>query len=74
MADRYACAVCLEGISDIPAGLPDTLPVLSGAESTALAYWDQHVGSPNDRKLALGLQVIAVKPIKAQVLVLLWNG
>jgi dipeptidyl aminopeptidase/acylaminoacyl peptidase len=72
--DLYACAVSIEGISDISAWMRDTLPVYSGSRSTSLAYWEKHVGRPNDRALVERSPINAVKSVKAPVLVVYGLG
>lgn len=69
--DLYACAVSVNGVSDLPRMIGDT-KARSGGESDVLAYWKDHIGSPYDPK------VIAASPArsaaKAQAPILLIYG
>ena len=72
--DMYACAVSIDGISDLPAMMRDTVPIYSGTISTRLAYWQTHIGSANDRNLTAKSPINAVKAIKAPVLIMYGTG
>ncbi len=48
--ELYACAVSMNGVSDLPAALGD-VKIRYGEESGALAYWDEHIGSKFDQKV-----------------------
>jgi dipeptidyl aminopeptidase/acylaminoacyl peptidase len=56
--DLYRCAVSVNGVSSLPAML-GYYKEHSGAESNALAYWREHIGSSTDP------QVIAKSPIRS---------
>lgn len=48
--ELYACAVSINGVSDLPAMLGEAK--LGGDESWALNYWRDHIGSVHDPKVA----------------------
>lgn len=68
----YACAVSINGISDLPALLAHEQHVFGGADSNhaALAVWDASVGSRSDPKLAAESPVHAAKAVAAAVLLI----
>ena len=45
--DLYACAISINGVSDLPAML-GFQEARGGEESDSLAYWKEHIGSPID--------------------------
>ena len=67
--DLYACAVSINGVSD----LPDMLMYYQsrgGAESDARAYLKQEIGPPTDPKVGAASPVNAAADIKAPILLL----
>jgi dipeptidyl aminopeptidase/acylaminoacyl peptidase len=56
--DLYRCAVSVNGVSSLP-GMLGYYKEHSGAESNALAYWRDHIGSSTDP------QVIAKSPMRS---------
>ena len=55
--DLYACAVSVNGISDLP-GMLGNAEKRGGEESNALAYWTAHIGAAHDPA------VIAASPFR----------
>jgi dipeptidyl aminopeptidase/acylaminoacyl peptidase len=72
--DLYACAVSINGVSDLPALLSETVPLLFGASSTSLADWKAHVGAPGDPNLAAKSPIKFAKAFKAPVLIVYGTG
>lgn len=67
--DLYACAVSVNGVSDLPAMIGDLLR--RGAESSdALAYWKDHIGPPTDPRVAARSPARAAASVRAPVLLL----
>ena len=66
--DLYACAVSVNGVSDLPQMIGDVKA--GGEESDALAYWLDHIGSPNDPKVAAASPARAAARIRAPVLLI----
>ena len=66
--DLYACAVSVNGVSDLPQMIGDVKS--GGEESDALAYWLDHIGSPNDPKVAAASPARAAAQVRAPVLLI----
>jgi dipeptidyl aminopeptidase/acylaminoacyl peptidase len=71
--DLYSCAVSINGVSDLPSLLSETVPQLFGVLSTSMSDWKAHVGGPHDN-LAAKSPVNFVKAIKAPVLIMYGTG
>jgi dipeptidyl aminopeptidase/acylaminoacyl peptidase len=67
--DLYACAVSVNGISDL-ADMLGYETRQSGEESDSLAYWRDHIGNRLDPRLAKRSPAKAAAAIKAPVLLL----
>jgi dipeptidyl aminopeptidase/acylaminoacyl peptidase len=68
----YACAISVNGISDLPALLEKTVPLYSAfgrIYSTTLDQWTARIGKPGDKALAQKSPINAVAAITAPVLV-----
>jgi dipeptidyl aminopeptidase/acylaminoacyl peptidase len=72
--DVYACAVSINGISDLPALMRELVPRYGDAISTSQAVWKQRVGSPNDPNLGAKSPINAVKSIRAPILIMYGAG
>ena len=72
--DLYACAASIDGLSDLPAMMRDTVPTLEATKSTMRAYWEAHVGALNDRNLSVKSPINAVKAVTAPVLLIYGTG
>jgi dipeptidyl aminopeptidase/acylaminoacyl peptidase len=68
--ELYACAVSINGISDLPALMRADVPVFGGAISTGMSYWRKHIGEPNDPRLDAVSPINAVRAIRAPVLLI----
>jgi dipeptidyl aminopeptidase/acylaminoacyl peptidase len=71
----FACAVSIDGISDLPSLLAHEKEVFGGSDSNhvALAWWDASVGSQSDPKLITESPVHAAQAITASVLLIHGN-
>jgi dipeptidyl aminopeptidase/acylaminoacyl peptidase len=67
--DLYACAVSINGISDLPS-LVGNLKSSRGEESDAYAYWRKNIGSMHDAKLAERSPARLAERVEAPVLLL----
>lgn len=67
--DLYACAVSINGVSDLPAMLGYEKGQ-SGADSDAVAYWERDIGSESDSKVIDRSPVNSAAEFKAPVLLL----
>lgn len=67
--DLYACAVSINGVSDLPALLGYEKDQY-GAESDAVAYWETEIGWQFDRNVAARSPVRAAAKVAAPVLLL----
>ncbi len=67
--DLYACAVSINGVSDLPAMLGFALK-RGGDESDALAYWRAHIGSVHDPNLAAKSPVRSAATVRAPILLI----
>lgn len=67
--ELYACAVSVNGVSDLPMMLND-VETRGGDESDALFYWRDHIGSKSDPKIAEKSPARAAAAIKAPVLLI----
>ena len=72
--DIYACAVSINGISDLPALLQETVPLLRGVSSTRLEDWKAHIGAPGDPQLATKSPARAAQSITTPVLIMYGSG
>lgn len=70
--DKYACAVSINGITDLRSFLGHEIDVFGGADSNhvALAAWESSVGSQSDPKVIAESPVHAAKAVVAPVLLL----
>jgi dipeptidyl aminopeptidase/acylaminoacyl peptidase len=67
----YACAISINGVSDLPALLAKTIyPPGSRLYSTSLDEWTARIGKPGDRALDRKSPINAVAAISAPVLIL----
>ncbi len=68
----YACAVSVNGISDLGALVAHMIHVFGGSDSThaALVGWRDQIGSPVDPKVARESPIHAARAIKAPVLLI----
>ncbi len=71
-SDTYACAVSVNGISDLPSLLGHEMHLFGGAHSidTQLVGWRTHMGSPFDPKLIAESPVHAANAVAAPVLLI----
>jgi dipeptidyl aminopeptidase/acylaminoacyl peptidase len=67
--DLYACAVSVNGVSDLPTMIGDLLR--RGDESSdSVAYWKDHIGPPTNPQVAARSPARAAASVRAQVLLL----
>ncbi|MBM0103495.1 S9 family peptidase [Steroidobacter sp. S1-65] len=66
--DLYACAVSINGVSDLPAMLGYERSW--GKESDAVAYWTDHIGAPTDANVIAMSPARAAARIRAPILLL----
>jgi dipeptidyl aminopeptidase/acylaminoacyl peptidase len=67
--DLYACAVSVNGISDLP-GVLGNAEKRGGEESNAVAYWSAHIGSAHDPAVIAASPFRAVERIEAPILLI----
>ena len=67
--DLYACAVSVNGVSDLPAMIAEEART-GGRQSDALAYWKDHIGAATDPKVARRSPARAADSVRAPVLLL----
>jgi dipeptidyl aminopeptidase/acylaminoacyl peptidase len=67
--DLYACAISINGLSDLPAMLGYE-EKQGGKESDAVAYWREHIGNKHDPKLVQVSPVYAADKIGIPVLLI----
>ena len=67
--ELYACAVSVNGVSDLPAMIGDVRR-RGGDQSDALSYWKEHIGSATDPRLAQRSPARAAAAVRAPVLLL----
>jgi dipeptidyl aminopeptidase/acylaminoacyl peptidase len=65
--DLYACAISVNGVSDLPAMISHTSS-RSGEQSDVLAYWNEHIGPATDPRLASASPARSAQSIEAPVL------
>ncbi len=70
--DLYACAVSINGVSDLPTMLTyeQQHQAPYGAESDTVAYWEQEIGGPADPKVAAASPVNSAGDVRVPVLLL----
>ena len=67
--ERYACAISINGVSDLPAMLGHALKY-GGDESNAVAYWRDHIGDPYDPKVAAASPNRSADKVRAPILLI----
>jgi dipeptidyl aminopeptidase/acylaminoacyl peptidase len=67
--DLYACAVSVNGVSDLPAMLGHSKRQ-GGSQSDQLAYWQDHIGLPHDANVINRSPARAADNVKAPILLL----
>ena len=67
--ELYACAISINGVSDLSALLQRTIPVFR-IYSTSLDQWTARIGKPGDRSLDRKSPINAVAAISAPVLII----
>jgi dipeptidyl aminopeptidase/acylaminoacyl peptidase len=67
--DLYACAVSVNGVSDLPAMIAEVART-GGRQSDALEYWKDHIGAATDPKVARRSPARAAGSVRAPVLLL----
>jgi dipeptidyl aminopeptidase/acylaminoacyl peptidase len=67
--DLYACAVSVNGVSDLPTMIGDLRRRL-GDQSDSIAYWKEHIGSATDPRVAQRSPARAAAAVRAPVLLL----
>lgn len=67
--ELYACAVSVNGVSDLPAMLGEVART-DGRQSDALAYWKEHIGAATDPKVAKRSPARSAEAVRAPVLLL----
>ncbi len=72
--DLYACAVSINGISDLPALMREEVPRYGDAISTSQSVWKERIGGANDPNLGAKSPINAVKSIRAPVLIMYGAG
>jgi len=72
--DLYACAISINGISDLPVLLHETVQLLHGTSSTKLDDWKAHIGAPGDPRLAAKSPARFSQAFMAPVLIIYGSG
>jgi dipeptidyl aminopeptidase/acylaminoacyl peptidase len=67
--DLYRCAASVNGVADLP-NLLRYEKAHAGAESNQLAYWREHIGSPDDENVIAKSPQRAAANIKAAVMLM----
>jgi dipeptidyl aminopeptidase/acylaminoacyl peptidase len=67
--DLYACAVSVNGVSDLPQMLGD-VSRRQGEQSDSIAYWREHIGSASDPRVAARSPARHAAAAKAPILLL----
>jgi dipeptidyl aminopeptidase/acylaminoacyl peptidase len=67
--DLYACAVSVNGVSDLPTMIGDLLR-RADESSDAVAYWKDHIGPPTNPQVAARSPARAAAAVRAPVLLL----
>ncbi len=67
--DLYACAVSVNGVSDLPQMIGDVRSK-AGSDSNSLAYWKDHIGSPGDPNVLQASPARAATAIEAAILLI----
>lgn len=67
--DLYACAVSVNGVSDLPAMIAEEARI-GGRQSDALAYWKDHIGAATDPKVARRSPARNANSVRVPVLLL----
>jgi dipeptidyl aminopeptidase/acylaminoacyl peptidase len=67
--DLYACAISINGVSDLPAML-GFQKTRGGEESDSLAYWKEHIGPVTDPALAAKSPARVAVRVRAPILLL----
>lgn len=67
--DSYACAISVNGISDLPNMLAYESR-LTGAESDAVAYWKEHIGPANSPDVIGKSPARAARNVRAPILLM----
>jgi dipeptidyl aminopeptidase/acylaminoacyl peptidase len=73
----YACAVSINGVSDLPALLSEMVPMYiprGRIYSTSLSEWKAHIGSPGDSGLAARSPINFIASITAPILIVYGTG
>jgi dipeptidyl aminopeptidase/acylaminoacyl peptidase len=70
----YACAVSINGVTDLPALMREEVPIYSGTLSTSLSVWKARIGAPNDPNLSSRSPINAVKSITTPILIVYGTG
>lgn len=67
--DLYKCAVSVNGVADLPAMIGN-VKAQNGAESDSVAYWQDNIGSPYDRKVGARSPVNAAGQVRIPILLM----
>lgn len=67
--ELYSCAVSVAGVSDLPAMI-GAVKNRGGDESDSLAYWKDHIGSPQDPKVIAASPARAASNVRAPILLI----
>lgn len=68
--DVYACAVSINGISDLQALMKEEVPRYGDATSASQSVWKERIGGPNDSSLHTKSPINAVSSIRAPVMIM----
>ena len=71
--DLYACAISVNGISDLRSMLNETVPQSTPGiweTSASMSQWTERIGAPNDPALVSKSPIHSVASIKAPILIL----
>ena len=75
--DLYACAISVNGVSDLRSMLNETVPQSIPwvrVYSTSMSEWSERIGSPNDSALDKKSPIHSVASIKAPILIVYGNS
>ena len=71
--DLYACAVSINGISDLESLLREQVP-LDAMASTSLSYWKVHIGGPKDKSLHEKSPLHYASAVRIPILIIFGSG
>lgn len=72
--DLYACAVSVDGITDLPTLMTELVPDRFRFVSSAQTAWSERIGGPTDPMLGIKSPINSINSIKASLLIAYGSG